>query len=88
LDVHWVSLPALSKAVVDRDPPRGAQGMRKYVYCPSSPLLLSSLLLLPPLLLSSLLLLPIGMGVVKLQKPREAVEAAEGPEKVERAEEE
>jgi hypothetical protein len=51
--------------------------MRKYVYCPSS-----------HLLLSSLLLLPIGMGVVKLQKPREAVEAAEGPEKVERAEEE
>jgi hypothetical protein len=77
LDVHWVSLPALSKAVVGRDPPRGAQGMRKYVYCPSS-----------PLLLSSLLLLPIRMRVVKLQKPRGAVEAAEGLKKVERAEEE
>jgi hypothetical protein len=45
--------------------------MRKYVYCPSSHLLL-----------------PIGMGSVKLQKPREAVEAVEEPEKVERAEEE
>ena len=66
--------------------------MRKYVYCPSSPLLLPPLLLLPSLLLLlSLLHLPTRVGVVRLQltlqKPREAVEVAEGPEKTEGAEE-